>query len=150
MSFDLVRLVWSIKLYCRRTSDSYTIGNLVFPINDTNLAVKSIIALKAYADMLNTLGQDGSVYSSAATTYASSWQNLASTSTGYAGSYGDGNSWSLIYNIFADKWLKTGLFPDTVFQRLSSQYATHNSESYNLFKSIDTDLHDRQIRSAFE
>jgi hypothetical protein len=103
------------------------------PINDTNLAIKGIVALKAYADILTSLGQDGSAYSSAATSYASTWQTLAATSTGYASSYGDPNSWSMVYNLFVDKWLKTGLFPDTVFQRLSSQYASHISQPYYTF-----------------
>jgi hypothetical protein len=100
------------------------------PVNDTNLAVKGIVALKAYADILTSLGQDGSAYSNAATSYASTWQTLAATSTGYASSYGDPNSWSMVYNLFIDTWLKTGLFPDTVFQTLSSQYASHTSQPY--------------------
>ncbi|KIM22747.1 hypothetical protein M408DRAFT_281196 [Serendipita vermifera MAFF 305830] len=107
----------------QKTTDGVTTGNN--PFNDTNLAVKGIVALKAYADILNTLGQDGSSYSGAAVTYARQWQDLAATSNGLSSSYGDGNSWSLVYNIFADKWLKTNLFPDTIYQKLTSQYGAH-------------------------
>jgi hypothetical protein len=103
------------------------------PVNDTNLAIKGIVALKAYADILTSLGQDGSAYSNAATSYASTWQTLAATSTGYASSYGDENSWSMVYNLFVDTWLNTGLFPDTVFQKLSTQYASHTSQPHCTF-----------------
>lgn len=133
----------------RKTTDSGITGNMASPINDTNLAVKGIVALKAYADILTTLGQDGSSYSSAAVSYASSWQTLAATSNGYASSYGDGNSWSLVYNIFADKWLKTNLFPDTVFQKLSTQYAAHNSQSSGPFSKDKNSSHAWQTNSEY-
>ncbi|KAG9020580.1 hypothetical protein FS842_007199, partial [Serendipita sp. 407] len=90
------------------------------PSNDTNLALKGIIALKAYADIISTLGQDGSIYSDTAKSYASQWQSLAEANAGFAASYGDSGSWSICYNLFADKWLKTGLFPESVFQKMGS------------------------------
>ncbi|KAG8851725.1 hypothetical protein FRC20_001668, partial [Serendipita sp. 405] len=101
------------------------------PSNDTNLALKGIIALKAYADILSTLGQDGSTYSDTAKSYASQWQSLAEASFGFAASYGDSGSWSICYNLFADKWLKTGLFPESVFQKMGSLYAS-NINNYGL------------------
>ncbi|KAG8813750.1 hypothetical protein FRC19_002201, partial [Serendipita sp. 401] len=90
------------------------------PSNDTNLALKGIIALKAYADILSTLGQDGSTYSDTAKSYASQWQSMAEANAGFAANYGDSGSWSICYNLFADKWLKTGLFPESVFQKMGS------------------------------
>ncbi|CAG7851519.1 Glutaminase A {ECO:0000303/PubMed:10952006} {ECO:0000269/PubMed:10952006}; Flags: Precursor [Serendipita indica DSM 11827] len=39
----------------QQTTDGETIG---FPTNDTNLALKAIIALKAYADILTSMGED--------------------------------------------------------------------------------------------
>ncbi|KAG8806308.1 hypothetical protein FRC18_006189 [Serendipita sp. 400] len=101
------------------------------PSNDTNLALKGIIALKAYADILSTLGQDGSTYSDTAKSYASQWQSMAEANAGFAANYGDSGSWSICYNLFADKWLKTGLFPESVFQKMGSLYAS-NINKYGL------------------
>ncbi|KAG8767092.1 hypothetical protein FRC15_005929, partial [Serendipita sp. 397] len=104
------------------TSDGVMVGA---PSNDTNLALKGIIALKAYADILSTLGQDGSAYSDTARSYASQWQSMAEANAGFAASYGDSGSWSSCYNLFADKWLKTGLFPESVYSKMSELYASN-------------------------
>jgi len=109
------------------------------------------VALKAYADILDTLGQNSSTYSAAATSYATTWQSLAATSSGYSSSYGDPNSWSLLYNVFVDKWLDTGLFPSSVFQKLSSQYGSHASQlnfAFGEYREANPPFY-RQIRSSF-
>jgi hypothetical protein len=43
-----------LRVFFRMTSDAQLIGG---PKNDTNLALKSIVALKAYGDILSSLGR---------------------------------------------------------------------------------------------
>lgn len=104
----------------QQTTDGETIG---FPTNDTNLALKAIIALKAYADILTSMGKDAKAYENAARDYAAKWQELAKASNAFGVSYGDSSTYSICYNLFVDKWLKTGLFPDSVYTTLSSLYS---------------------------
>ncbi|KAG8824326.1 hypothetical protein FRC18_010546 [Serendipita sp. 400] len=87
--------------------------------------------LKAYADIPSHLGQDGPPYSNAAQNCASQWQSLAEASVGSAASYGDLGSMSTCYNLFVDKWVNMGLFPDSVFQKMSSLYIL-NINKYGL------------------
>lgn len=61
----------------------------------------------------------------AAKDYATQWQSLASQSNGFLYNYADSNSWAMTYNLFVDKWLKTELFPDSVFQLLTNSYSSH-------------------------
>jgi hypothetical protein len=111
--------------YFRLTSDGDIIGN---PTNDTNLAAKGIIALKAFSDILSTIGQSSNAYHDSATNYASTWQQLASTTSAFSMSYGNPSSWSMLYNLFCDKWLKTGLFTDDVYSKLGSLYSSNMSK----------------------
>lgn len=108
----------------RTTTDGAVTGN---PVNNSNLAAKAIIALKAYADMLSSVGRNGGTYHDAATSYASSWQTQTQATAGIASGYGDVNSWTMAYNLFTDKWLQTSLFPDSVYQGISSFYGQHQS-----------------------
>ncbi|KAG8858824.1 hypothetical protein FRC20_011935 [Serendipita sp. 405] len=90
-------------LYPRQqtTTDGVMTG---VPSNNTNLALKEIIPLKAYANIPSNLGQDGPAYSNAAPNYAFQWQSVAEASVGFAASYGESGSWSMCYNLFVDKW----------------------------------------------
>ncbi|EKM54251.1 uncharacterized protein PHACADRAFT_146023 [Phanerochaete carnosa HHB-10118-sp] len=86
--------------------------------NSTNLAIKGIIAIGAMSQMSVAMDQqqDAQHYSSTAQAYANTWKSLALSSDNHIlSNFGDpGSSWALEYNLYADKWLGTGLVDDSV------------------------------------
>ncbi|KAJ7781111.1 DUF1793-domain-containing protein [Mycena metata] len=96
--------------------------------NQTNLAIKGIIGIKAMALIAEILGDSAksSNYSSTASSYVSQWQNLATSSdqSHLTLSYGNSSSWGLSYNLYADKLLKLNLFPDAIYQMQTNWYRT--------------------------
>ncbi|KAJ8483513.1 hypothetical protein ONZ51_g4651 [Trametes cubensis] len=81
--------------------------------NMTNLAIKGIIGVKAMAEISRALGRDldAEQYDSHATALVTSWQSLATSSDQQhlLGTYGDQQSWALMYNIYADILLGTNI-----------------------------------------
>ncbi|KAI0259716.1 hypothetical protein BC834DRAFT_904631 [Gloeopeniophorella convolvens] len=78
--------------------------------NQTNLAFKGIVAIRAMSDMSAAAGKpdDSSAYGQVSLSYGASWKALALGSDQHLlASYGDETSWSLGYNYFADLWLGT-------------------------------------------
>ncbi|KAJ7179016.1 DUF1793-domain-containing protein [Mycena filopes] len=97
--------------------------------NQTNLAIKGIIGIKAMSVILDLIQGDSeksSNYSSIAASYVSQWQKLAISpdQSHLTLSYGDPSSWGLSYNLYADKLLKLNLFPDTIYQMQTNWYRT--------------------------
>ncbi|OSD07070.1 hypothetical protein PYCCODRAFT_1464180 [Trametes coccinea BRFM310] len=94
--------------------------------NMTNLAIKGIIGVKAMAEISRVLGEsmDAQQYDKHAAALVSSWQSLA-TSTDQEhllGYYGDEQSWTLMYNIYADRLLGTEIISQTLLQRETAFY----------------------------
>ncbi|KAH0587710.1 hypothetical protein H2248_006474 [Termitomyces sp. 'cryptogamus'] len=96
--------------------------------NQTNLAVKGIIGIKAMSQIYSILGNtaQSSNYSSIAADYVTQWQTLAMSSTGphLTLSYGNSTSWGLTYNLYADKLLKLDLFPASIYDLQTAWYET--------------------------
>ncbi|KAJ6598936.1 hypothetical protein DFH09DRAFT_1356105 [Mycena vulgaris] len=94
--------------------------------NQTNLAIKGIVGIKAMSVIAGILGdsEKSSNYSATAVSYVSRWQTLATSSdqSHLTLSYGDSSSWGLSYNMYADKLLKLDLFPDSIYQMQTSWY----------------------------
>ncbi|KAI1793781.1 hypothetical protein LXA43DRAFT_1122215 [Ganoderma leucocontextum] len=90
-----------------------------------NLALKGIIGVKAMAEIAFALGEDldANQYGNQASTLLSSWLSLATSSGGsrLLGSYGDQQSWSLMYNLFADKMLGLNFVDQSVID-MQTQY----------------------------
>ncbi|EIW62862.1 uncharacterized protein TRAVEDRAFT_114910 [Trametes versicolor FP-101664 SS1] len=88
------------------------------PANTTNLALKGIIGVKSMAEMCRALGEDADaqLYDGHAAALAAAWQSLALSSDGshLLGVYGDQQSWALMYNIYADRLLGTGIVNHSV------------------------------------
>ncbi|KZT12530.1 DUF1793-domain-containing protein [Laetiporus sulphureus 93-53] len=88
--------------------------------NQTNLAIKGIIALKAMAEMAAVVGDSttSSSYNSTVTSYLQQWQELATApaSQHLVLNYGDPSSWGLTYNMYADKLLNTNIIPSSVYE----------------------------------
>ncbi|KAJ7498791.1 DUF1793-domain-containing protein [Mycena latifolia] len=94
--------------------------------NQTNLAIKGIVGIKAMSVIAGILGdsEKSSNYSATATSYVSRWQTFAISSdqSHLTLSYGDSSSWGLSYNLYADKLLKLDLFPDSIYQMQTNWY----------------------------
>ncbi|RDB22588.1 Glutaminase A [Hypsizygus marmoreus] len=96
--------------------------------NQTNLAIKGIIGIKAMSQIAQILGDPakGANYSSIAADYVTRWQKLAASSTGQhlTLSYGDSSSWGLVYNLYAEKLLNFSIFPSSIYTMQTAWYKT--------------------------
>ncbi|KAI0327103.1 DUF1793-domain-containing protein [Cubamyces sp. BRFM 1775] len=97
--------------------------------NQTNLAIKGIVGIKAMAEIASLVGDTArsSNYSSIAASYVTQWQKFATATDGthLTLSYGDSSSWGLSYNMYADKLLKTNVFPSSVYDMQTNWYSSH-------------------------
>ncbi|KAH9031250.1 hypothetical protein EDB84DRAFT_1676782 [Lactarius hengduanensis] len=86
--------------------------------NQTNLAIKGIIAIEAMSKMSSIVKRDADVdkYSSTAASLYAQWKNLALTSDKHLlATYEQVGSWTLGYNLFADVWLNTSVVESPVY-----------------------------------
>ncbi|KAI0750697.1 DUF1793-domain-containing protein [Daedaleopsis nitida] len=97
--------------------------------NQTNLAIKGIVGIKAMSEIASLVGDSAkaSNYSAIATSYVSQWQKLAMSSSGQhlTLDYNDNDSWGLAYNLFGDRLLKTNIFPQSVYDLQTTWYSSH-------------------------
>ncbi|PBK76561.1 hypothetical protein ARMSODRAFT_875663 [Armillaria solidipes] len=105
-------------------TDADGLGNT----NMTNLVIKGIIGIKAMSEISEALGrsQDAETYSSTAKSYVDQWQ-ISAGSTGHLlstyGATADPSSWSLVYNLFADKLLGTELVDSSIYSNQDTFYS---------------------------
>jgi len=96
--------------------------------NQTNLAVKSIVALRAASVIFQILGDNdkSQQYNSTASSFLGQWQKiaLASDQSHYTLSYGNNTSWGLLYNLYADRLLNFNMFPLFVYETQTKWYAS--------------------------
>ncbi|KAH9009214.1 hypothetical protein EDB83DRAFT_2531328 [Lactarius deliciosus] len=91
--------------------------------NQTNLAIKGIIAIKAMSKMSSIVKRDADVdkYSSTAASLYAQWKSLALTSDKHLlATYQQVGSWTLGYNLFADVWLNTSVVESPVYDGQST------------------------------
>ncbi|KAF8268473.1 hypothetical protein EI94DRAFT_1577703, partial [Lactarius quietus] len=89
-------------------------GDLLSVNDQTNLALKGIIAIKAMSVMAAAVSQSTD-YSATANAYYNKWKSLALGSDQHVlAQYQNESSWSIGYNMFADRWLQTGLISSSV------------------------------------
>ncbi|KAI9447112.1 hypothetical protein BJY52DRAFT_375069 [Lactarius psammicola] len=91
--------------------------------NQTNLAIKGIIAIKAMSNMSSIVNQAADVdkYSRAAVSLYAQWKSLALASNQHLlATYGQADSWTLGYNLFADVWLGTSVIESSIYSGQSS------------------------------
>ncbi|KAH9063193.1 hypothetical protein EDB87DRAFT_1558504 [Lactarius vividus] len=112
--------------------------------NQTNLAIKGIIAIKAMSKMSSVVKQTADVdkYSSVAARLYSQWRNLALDSDQHLlAAYGQVGSWTLGYNLFADVWLDTGIVESTVVDSLSDDTSiTVSSQKTFIFEIVRSNV----------
>ncbi|KAI1850635.1 hypothetical protein JX265_004345 [Neoarthrinium moseri] len=99
--------------------------------NQTNLALKGIIGLRAMSEIAKLTGNadDEKTYGDTATSYIAQWQGLGINQDASPPhttlSYGDGASHGLLYNLYANSLLGFGDFvPRAVYDMQSTFYPT--------------------------
>ncbi|KAH9968154.1 hypothetical protein BC827DRAFT_1122730 [Russula dissimulans] len=114
--------------------------------NQTNLAIKGIIAIEAMSKMSSIVQQsdDAERYSNAAAQLYDQWKSLALSNGHLLAVYGQTNSWTLGYNLFADVWLGTNLVESSVYNGHSSfiDNVTLTSSFSNFGMPVDNILQD--------
>ncbi|CCM03143.1 uncharacterized protein FIBRA_05265 [Fibroporia radiculosa] len=92
--------------------------------NQTNLAIKGIIGIKAMSVMAEMVGDmaTSANYSGIAASYVKQWQGYATSTDGLhlTLAYNNETTWGLSYNMYADKLLGTNLIPDSVYEMPNS------------------------------
>lgn len=92
--------------------------------HNCNLAVKSIIAIAAFAEIINNCGGDGSSYTDIAKSYAAQWQENANADDHYSLIFNNKDTWSVKYNLVMDKLLELNVFDKEVFDTEVQFYKT--------------------------
>ncbi|KAK3682152.1 hypothetical protein B0T22DRAFT_277242 [Podospora appendiculata] len=95
--------------------------------NQTNLALKGIIGLKAMSQIANLTGNDDK-FGAIAHDYLTKWKGLAINTNANPPhttlSYGDNNSHGLLYNIYTDKLLNLNFVDQSIYDMQSAFYPT--------------------------
>lgn len=101
--------------------------------HNTNLAVKAIMGIEAYAQILTLLGrqEEAASHHTLAGEMAADWEKRARAGDHYALAFGNEESWSLKYNLIWDKLFGSHLFPEEVFDR-EVQYYLGRSNRYGI------------------
>ncbi|KAF2172479.1 hypothetical protein M409DRAFT_63152 [Zasmidium cellare ATCC 36951] len=96
--------------------------------NQTNLAIKGIIGLKAISLISEVVGRTtaADIYENITTTYFQRWTEYAIDPSGTHTllAYQLRSSWGLLYNTYPDKLLNLGLIPDEIYDMQSKFYPT--------------------------
>ena len=95
--------------------------------HNTNLSIKAIEALAAYAQLAKKLGDHpaASKYGNAAQSMAANWVKLATDGDHYRLAFDKPGTWSQKYNLVWDSILGLHLFPKEVADKEVSFYKTH-------------------------
>ncbi|KAI0292867.1 hypothetical protein BC826DRAFT_402854 [Russula brevipes] len=91
--------------------------------NDANLIIKAIIAIGAMSRMNSVLGltDDANRYANISSQLYGEWRAHALSSDRHLlARYDAEGSWSLGYNLFADKWLETNIVEQSIFDGQSN------------------------------
>ena len=94
--------------------------------HNSNLSVKAIDALGAYANLALLLHHDAEAkqYSTIAKTFAGKWVEMAAEGDHYKLAFNSPGTWSQKYNLVWDKVLDFNLFPATVREKEIAFYKT--------------------------
>ncbi|KAL1872452.1 hypothetical protein VTK73DRAFT_1489 [Phialemonium thermophilum] len=95
--------------------------------NQTNLALKGIIGLKAMSRIARLTGNDDT-FGATADDYLRKWQGFAINTDANPPhttlSYGDNSSHGLLYNLYADRLLSLDFVPQSIYDMQSDFYKT--------------------------
>ena len=94
--------------------------------HNSNLAVKAIVGLGAYADLAKMRGDQATYdkYIEMARRYAKHWMQVANDGDHYRLAYNKPGTWSQLYNMVFDKILGLDIFPKEVYEKELAHYKT--------------------------
>ncbi|TFY66481.1 hypothetical protein EVG20_g4614 [Dentipellis fragilis] len=105
--------------------------------NQPNLEFKGIVALQAMSLLSSAVGNvdHANHFYNSSHTHAQNWYDKAlNPSNGQMlATFGQGDSWSIGYNLFADVWLKTGIANSTILSAQSALYDSLLNNQQNAF-----------------
>jgi hypothetical protein len=101
--------------------------------HNSNLSIKAIEALAAYADLAHLLKQEDTAaeYEAAAKTMANKWVTMAIEGDHYKLAFNSPGTWSQKYNLVWDQILEYNLFPENV-RKTEAAYYMQKLNSYGL------------------
>lgn len=94
--------------------------------NQTNLAIKGIVGIKAMSMIAELVGDDelAANYSAIATSYVEQFQELAIAKDGshLTLQYNHDETWGLAYNLYADRLIGSNIFPQSIYDMQTKWY----------------------------
>lgn len=75
-------------------------------LNQSSLALKGGIGIRAMAEIAKLVGRDGEIYEKASALYLDAWEQLSTSRkkiNHLVLSYGNETSWMLAYNLYAEQ-----------------------------------------------
>ncbi|KAL1717403.1 hypothetical protein EV715DRAFT_274277 [Schizophyllum commune] len=95
-------------------------------LNHVNLALKGIMGVQAMSLISAALGKDddASLYANHAASLVDQWSAAALQGGHVDYIYNDPYTTGLLYNLFADKLLKTAMVPDNIYQNQTNYYSS--------------------------
>jgi hypothetical protein len=98
--------------------------------HNTNLSIKAILAIAAYAQLAEKLGQTviAKTYRKEAEAMAKQWETMAREGDHYKLTFDKPNTWSQKYNLVWDSLLDLNLFPKDIAKREVAFYLTRQNK----------------------